>query len=167
MRDEALAHLFDGRGLHQHLGRLERVEPGIENVLGRGAHVLHVDPVHLGDLSHEHGDEVRVGEVDDELVDDATRAALENVDADDVAAHGADAAGYRPQGARTVGQPQSYDEGLHDDRAYRPYVNARFRARDADVRFSYPAATRGRSSLTVVSDAMWAVSAPSAALRFA
>ena len=54
-----------------------------------------------------------VGQVDDQLVDGPARAPLEDVDADDVAAHRADAAGHRAQGAGAVGQPQPYDEGLH------------------------------------------------------
>ena len=56
-------------------------------------------------------DQVRAGQLDDQLVDGPAGAPLEDVDADDVAAHGADPAGHLAQRAGTVGQPHTEHVG--------------------------------------------------------
>ena len=53
--------------------------------------LLHGCAVDLLDLPYQRRDQVGPGKVDGELVDCDVRAALQHVDADDVAAHGADA----------------------------------------------------------------------------
>ena len=82
-------------------------------------HVLHVDPVHLADLSDEQVDEPGVGQLDDELVDRPSPAALEDLDADDVAPHRADAAGDRAERAGPVRHPDAHREAFHGARVCR------------------------------------------------
>ena len=53
-----------------------------------------------------------LGQGDDELVDGPAGAALEDLDADDVAAHGTDAARHLAERAGAVGQPDAHDVGL-------------------------------------------------------
>ncbi len=52
-----------------------------------------------------------VGQLDHQLVDGPAGAALEDVDADDVAADGADPAGHLAERSGTVGHPHSEDVG--------------------------------------------------------
>ena len=72
------------------LDRLERVEPRVGE-RGDLAPLLDRRAVDLLDLAHEQRDEILVGKQDRELVDRDVLAALEHVDADDVAADRTDA----------------------------------------------------------------------------
>ena len=56
---------------------------------------------------------VAVGQLDHELVDRLAPVALEDVDADDVAAHGTDAAGHLAERTGPVRQPHADDERFH------------------------------------------------------
>ena len=60
--------------------------------------------------AHEQVDQLDVGQGDDQLVDGPAAAPLEDLDADHVAAHRADAAGHLAQRARTIGQPDAHDD---------------------------------------------------------
>ena len=82
--------LLDRGGVAQRSSGLERVEAGVGEVADE-PDLLHGDPVDLLDLPYQRRDEVGPGKVDGELVDRDVRAALQHVDADDVAAHCADA----------------------------------------------------------------------------
>ena len=53
--------------------------------------LLHRHAVDLLDLPHQGGHEIRAGEIDGELVDRDIGTPLQDVHADDVSAHGADA----------------------------------------------------------------------------
>ena len=100
--------------------RLERVEPGVVEGVGRRADLLDVDAVDLLDLGDEQLDQSRaVGQLDHQLVDGPAGAPLEDVDADDVAPHRADAAGHLPERAGSVRQPHADDVGLHGERTLR------------------------------------------------
>ena len=90
LRYERVVKVLDCGGVAQRRGGLERVQAGVGEMADE-PDLLHGHPVDLLDLPHERGDEVRAGKVDGELVDGDVGAALEHVDADDVAAHGADA----------------------------------------------------------------------------
>ena len=68
-----------------------------------------------------------VGQVDHQLVDGATGAPLEDVDADDLAPHRPDPAGDLPQRTGAVGQPHADDVGLHGRGTYGRRVNSVFR----------------------------------------
>ena len=69
-----------------------------------------VDGVHL---VHHQVDEVGIGQRDDEFVDHASAARLEDLDRQHVAFHGTDAAGHLAERARTIGQPDADDDGVH------------------------------------------------------
>ncbi|TLZ31477.1 MAG: hypothetical protein E6K32_19980 [Gammaproteobacteria bacterium] len=73
----------------------------------------------MGHLLHEQGDQLGRRQLDQQLVDRKPAPALEDLDADDVAPDGADAAGHRAQGAGAVGHPDPGDVGEHD-RTLRP-----------------------------------------------
>ena len=78
---------------------------------------LHVDPDDLVDLVDQEVDERRavVRELDDQLVDGSAGAALEDVDAGEVATHRTDSAGQGTEGTGTVRHPDPEDVGgLHD-----------------------------------------------------
>ena len=109
-------------------GRLEGVEPGVVEAAGQRPDLLDVDAVDLLDLVDEQVDERRVGQVDDQLVDRPAGAPLEDVDADDLAAHRADPAGHLPERTGAVGQPEADDEGLHARGTYGGRVNPVFPA---------------------------------------
>ncbi len=83
----------------------ERGQAGIVAVGAEGPHVLHVDAVDLADLADQQVEQVRLRERDDQLVDGPPAAALEDLDAHDVAPDGADAAGDLAQRTRPVGEP--------------------------------------------------------------
>ena len=72
-----------------------------------------VDAVDLGHLLEQQRHQVVGGQLDGQLVDRPTGAALEDVDADDVAADRADPARHGTEGTRPVGQPQPHHEGAH------------------------------------------------------
>ncbi len=82
--------LLDRGGVAQRSSGLERVEARVREVADE-PDLLHGCPVDLLDLPYERRDQVGTGEVDGEFVDGDVGAALQHVDADDVAAHGADA----------------------------------------------------------------------------
>ncbi len=90
LRHERRVQLRDRGGIAQRGCGLERVEAGIGEVADE-PDFFHRDAVDLLDLPHQGGHEIRAGEIDGELVDGHVRAPLQHIDADDVAAHGADA----------------------------------------------------------------------------
>ena len=94
-------------------GRLHRVEPGVDQRRRpRPADLLDVDAVDLVDLLAPAGRPGSAwGRYDDDVVDGPAGAPFEDLDADHVALHRADAAGHRAQRAGPVGQPQSDDDG--------------------------------------------------------
>ena len=98
----------------EHRRRLEGGQARIgQRLAGDGVDVLHGHAVDLPDLLHEQRDEVRRRQRHHELVDRHAGAPLEDVDADEVAAHGADPAGDGAERARTVGDPDPHDVGGH------------------------------------------------------
>ena len=66
--------------------------------------------VDLLDLAYEQRDEVLVGQQHRELVDRDVFAALEHVDADDVATDRTDTGGHQTERTRSVGKPDAHDE---------------------------------------------------------
>ena len=82
-----------------------------------------VDLCDLGDEQVERG---AVGQLDHEVVDRAAAAALEDLDADDLAPHRADPAGDGTERTRPVGQPHAHRVGLHGREPYGRPVNGRF-----------------------------------------
>ena len=99
LRDEPLAERGGAPRLAELGGRLESVEAGVgeapddPDLLDRRA-------VDLLDLADEHREQLDVAESDRELVDDDALAALEHVDADDVAAHRTDPGGHESRAHR-------------------------------------------------------------------
>ena len=75
--------------------------------------VFDVDALDLAELAGQQWDERLVGELNDQLVDGPTGASLENVDADEVAADGADPAGNRTERARAIRKPDADDVDGH------------------------------------------------------
>ena len=110
---EAVKQVAHGVLLDEEGGGVEGVEAGVPQGGGDGTHVFDVDTVDLGDLLDQQVEEVLRRQLDDQLVDGAARAALEDVDSDHVATHGADAAGHRAQGAGPVREPHADDVGEH------------------------------------------------------
>ena len=104
---------LDVGGAHELRGGLERVEAGIVQGVGHAAHLFDGHPVDLAHLVHQQLDEGVVGQFDDQLVDRLAPVALEDVDADDVAAHRADTAGHLAECPGTVGEPHADHEGFH------------------------------------------------------
>ena len=62
------------------------------------------DPVDLGDLGQEEGDEVGIGEVDDELVEGPAVLTVDDLDGDDIAPDRSDTTGHH---ARAPGRSGS------------------------------------------------------------
>ena len=112
--------------LDQPRSGLERVEPSDSRGIADRADVLDVDPVDLCDLVDEQIDQPRLGEGDDQLVDRASGAALEDLDADDVASHRTDPARDLAERAGTIGQPDAHRVVLHHHRTLRISMNALF-----------------------------------------
>ena len=88
--------------LDQQGGRLQGVKTRIAGPVAGGSDVLHVYAIHLAELPEEQGDQVVGGQLDNQLVDGPPGATLQDLDSREVAAHGADPAGYGTQRARTV-----------------------------------------------------------------
>src|SRR5205807_6420192 len=104
----------DTRLLDEHSRRLEGIEARVgQRPVGR-AHLFDVDTVDLAHLAYEQGHQAFLGELDGQLVDSASAAPLQDVDAHEVAAHRTDAAGHGAEGARPVGQPDPQDVRGHD-----------------------------------------------------
>ena len=85
-------------------GRVERVEPGIGEAVDH-PELLDRRAVDLLDLAGQQLQDVEARQHDGELVDDDALGPLEDVDADDVAADGADAGRDETEGTGPVGQP--------------------------------------------------------------
>ena len=108
--DERFAHRLVRR-LRQELGRgFEGGDAGVGHVAPHGTHVFDVDVLDLLDLLDEERHEVRLGQGHDEFVDGAAGARLEDVDADEVATHRADAAGDGAERTGPVRQPHAHNE---------------------------------------------------------
>ena len=75
--------------------------------------LLHVDAVDLADLGDQQVDEPVLGQRHDQLVDRPPGAPFEDLDADHVAADGADATGDLTERARPVGDPDANDVRPH------------------------------------------------------
>jgi len=88
----------------------EYVKSRVGALVADSADLLDGHAVDGADLLGQQIDRGRLGQRHDELVDDATAAALEDVDRRHVAVHGADPAGHLAQGAGSVGQPHPHDE---------------------------------------------------------
>jgi hypothetical protein len=135
---QALLELGHAARLAQPDGRLQGVEAGVREVAD-DPHLLDGGPVHLLDLPHQDGDEVLAGQVDCELVDGHSAAALQHVDTDDVAPHRTDAGGHLAQGAGAVRQPHPHEHvGLA--LAHRRQVRRSYALRACE-----PAVAAGRS----------------------
>ena len=93
----------DVGGAHQLRRGLERVESRIVQAVRDAAHLFDGHAVDLADLVDEQIDERVVRQFDHELVDRLAAVALEDVDADDVAAHRADATGDLAERTGTIG----------------------------------------------------------------
>ena len=126
MLDDRLHELVAVGGAHEHRRRLQRVEPRVVERVGDRPHLLDVDAVDLLDLLHEQVLERPVRQVHHQLVDGPTGASLEDLDADDLAAHRPDPAGHLPERTGAIGQPQADDEGLHARGTYGGRVNPVF-----------------------------------------
>ena len=100
---------LDAAGRAQRLGRLERVEPRVGEVVDR-AHLLDARAVDLLDLPDEQVERDRLAQQHRELVDGDVVAPFEHVDADDVAVHGTDAGGDETERAGTVGEPHPHED---------------------------------------------------------
>jgi hypothetical protein len=99
--------------LYQVGGRLEGVEAGVDGYARHLAHVLYVHPVHLVDLADHQVQQVGPGQLDDELVYGPARAALEDLHAHQVTAHGADPAGHGTERAGPVRHPHADHVARH------------------------------------------------------
>ena len=97
---------------HERGRRLQRVEARVGEVVDH-AHLLDPGAVDLLDLAHEESSELGVAELDRELVDRHALAALEHVDADDVAVDGTDARRDEAERTGPVGEPHA-DEDVGD-----------------------------------------------------
>ena len=113
--DHGLEQLLDVVGADELGGRLQGVEPGVVERVRHRADLLDGHAVDLAHLVDQQVDQRAVGQLDHELVDRLAAVALEDVDAHDVAAHGADAAGHLAEGAGPVGQPHADHERFHAD----------------------------------------------------
>ena len=87
--------------------------PGVGSIGLDRPDVLDGDAVDLTDLVEQQLERDVVGQRDDQLVDRAAPAALEDLDADDVTAHGADPARHLAESTGTVRQPDTDDERAH------------------------------------------------------
>ena len=105
-------------------GHLQRGDGRVPGRAVQGPHVLHVDALHLADLGQEQVHQALLGQVHDQFVHGASGAALDDVDADHVAAHRADARGDGSERTGTVGEPDADDEGGHDANVPAPCVEA-------------------------------------------
>ena len=113
MGDQRLQQVGRVMALDQVGGRFQGVQPGVDRGARDLAHVFDVHPVHLVDLADHQVQEVGPGQLDHELVDGPARAPLEDLHTHQVAAHGADPAGYGTQGAGPVWHPHSDHIGRH------------------------------------------------------
>ena len=100
-------------------GELQHGRRRVGAVVDDDADLLDGDAVDGADLLRQQVDGDRLRQRHDELVDDATAAALEDVDGRDVAVDGADAAGDLAEGAGPVGQPDPHDQRARRRRARR------------------------------------------------
>ena len=110
------------------------------------ADVFHGDTVDLADLVDEQVDEVGRRQADGQLVDRAAAAALEDVDADDVAVHGADPAGHLAERTRAIGQPHPHDVRLHGGEATQPLLRGWSPPRDGRVNRTADISVAGRGA---------------------
>ena len=113
VHDDRREQRVDVVGADELGGGLERVEAGIVEGVGDGPHLFHGHAVDLAHLGDEQVDERVVGKLDHELVDGLATITLEDVDAHDVAAHGADAGGHLAQSTGPIGQPHPDHERFH------------------------------------------------------
>jgi hypothetical protein len=96
-------------------------------------HLLDGHAVDLADLVDQQLEVLAVGQLDHQLVHRLATVALEDVDADHVAADGADPAGDLAESTRPVGQPHADHERFHDRGHYGGPVNRLFPTRDGSV----------------------------------
>ena len=89
--------------------RLERVEARVGEAAD-DPHLLDRGAVDLLDLADEDGEQLDVAEPHRELVDDDALAALEHVDADDVAAHRTDPGGHETERTGPVREPDAHED---------------------------------------------------------
>ncbi len=106
---ERRVKVVDRRRFAQRRRRLERVEASIGEVPD-DTNLLDRHSVDLLDLPYQCRHEVGIGEIDGEFVDGDVRTALEDVDADDVAADGADARRDQTERAGAVGEPHPNED---------------------------------------------------------
>ena len=99
--------------LGQFGGDREGEHAGVDVTVGRLAHVLDRHTVDRVDLVDHQIDQRTVGQRDDELVDHAASADLEDLDREDVAPHRTDPARHLPECSGAVGQPDADDDGVH------------------------------------------------------
>ena len=113
MDDDRGEQRVDVVGADELGGGLEGVEAGVVERVRHRPHLLDGHPVDLAHLGDQQVDQRVVGELDHELVDRLAAVALEDVDAHDVAAHGADAGGHLAERTGPVGQPHADHERFH------------------------------------------------------
>ena len=103
-------------------GQLQDGRRRVGALVADGADLLDGHAVDGADLLGQQVDRRRLGQRHDELVDDPTAAALEDVDRRDVAVDGADAAGHLAERTRPIRQPDPHDQraGVIGRRATRP-----------------------------------------------
>jgi hypothetical protein len=111
---QRLEQVGDGDLGNERSGCLEAVEASVVRGARRRPHVLDVDAVDLADLCDEERHQIVARQFHNELVDGATSAAFENVDANQVAADRTDPAGDGAEGAGTIGHPDPHDKRRHD-----------------------------------------------------
>ncbi len=102
-----------GLGLGELRTDLERRQVGVDQVAVDLTDVLHRDTVDRADLGHHQVDQGQVVERDGQLVDHAAAPGLEDLDAEHVAAHRADAARHLTERSGAVREPDSQDDGGH------------------------------------------------------
>ena len=119
MRDKRLEELGRALALHQVGGSFQGIEAGVERPVGYRSHVLHVDAVDFVDLAYHEVQKALVGQLDDKLVDRASRPPFEDVDSYEVAPYRPDPAGYGTQRTRTVWHPNTDNVSRHAGKATR------------------------------------------------
>ena len=124
-----------GGGLGDDGGELQHGRRRVGPLVADGADVLDGDAVDGADLLGQQLERHRLGQRHDELVDDPTAAALEDVDRRDVTVDGADAAGDLAERTRPVGQPDPHDQRAGVlGRRHRPRSSSAERYRSAGAR---------------------------------
>ena len=107
--DQRLVEVRDGRRRTERGRGLERVETRVGEVVDR-ADLLDAGAVDLLDLTHEQVEGDLLAQQHRELVDGDVVAALEDVDADDVAFDRTDARRDQTECAGAVGEPHPHED---------------------------------------------------------